>query len=110
MCNKDNVSYHKTENIPWRVYVPWNALLWRNHASFAERPISIQQTQTADILTVLATMYQNKQPGFLLVAYKQNAAGGVAGKVVQMTGNIQLSVTIKCNFEVLHYTFKDFYI
>lgn len=52
----------------------------------------------------------SKQAAALLVAYKQNAAGGVAGKVVQMTGNIQLSVTIKCNFEVLHYTFKDFYI
>lgn len=84
-------------------------MLWQNHASFAERPISIQQTQTADIQTVLATMYQNKQLRFLLVAYKQNAAGGVAGKVVQMTGNIQLSDEFKRNFEFLHNIFKDFF-
>lgn len=54
-------------------------------------------------------MYQNKQLRFLLVAYKQYAAGGVAGKVVQMTGNIQLSDEFKCNFEVLHNIFKDFF-
>lgn len=54
-------------------------------------------------------MYQNKQLRFLLVAYKQNAAGGVAGKVVQMTGNIQLSDEFKRNFQFLHNIFKDFF-